>query len=433
MTAQNRVTIAHAGDYFERNREPFFYFADTVWSVFSNARDDEWLEYLEYRRRQGFNALQISALPILHDASDTYVGGTPFAAKRGGGWDFAKMNDAFFARAVEMVRVAATKGFVPVLVLLWGNYVAGTTFSERDPSHIMPLDAVAPYVDHLARLFSPFAPLYAVSGDTNFLDDRAIETYREALNSVKAADPAGLTTFHLQPATALPETFARAPKLDFYMYQAGHRLEQHEYNYTLAEEFLRYPVQRPVVSGEPPYEGHGFGMKYGRFDNSHVRRAFWHAVLSGAKAGFTYGAHGVWSWHRRGAPFTSETWSKIPFDWRTALRFPGAWDAAASKSIFERYEMHRLVPRQDLCITPYDDIRVAMSPSSDVLVLYVPYAADATLSVDLAGYDCITYRLADNGVETPELVLSGGKTTVRMLEANSDALFVATRRSHENR
>ena len=48
--------------FFLRDGQPFFYLADTCWSAFTNITLEEWEEYLNYRRLQGFNALQINVL-----------------------------------------------------------------------------------------------------------------------------------------------------------------------------------------------------------------------------------------------------------------------------------------------------------------------------------------------------------------------------------
>ena len=57
------ITISENKRYFKKNNKNFFYFADTCWSAFTNIDLDSWEYYLQYRRRQGFNVLQINILP----------------------------------------------------------------------------------------------------------------------------------------------------------------------------------------------------------------------------------------------------------------------------------------------------------------------------------------------------------------------------------
>ena len=52
-----RVTIAPDKEHFLRGGKPFFWVGDTVWSAFTNPTEEEWKEYLRFRKTQGFNVL----------------------------------------------------------------------------------------------------------------------------------------------------------------------------------------------------------------------------------------------------------------------------------------------------------------------------------------------------------------------------------------
>ena len=415
-------------DGFVVGGRPWFYFADTVWSAFSRATLEEWTDYLDYRQAQGFNVLQISILPILHDASGPDQGAIPFASNSSGAWDFGTPDIRYFAKAQTMVRMASEAGFVVTLVVLWANYVQETAFAVRDPSHVMPLAAVEPYTRMVMEAFAAYNPVYCISGDTDFGSHMTTAYYMTALNTIKSIDPTAITTLHLQPSVRLPDEIARSSLLDFCMYQAGHRLEDHRFNYLLAEDLFKHSKRRPIVNGEPAYEGHGYGNTYGRFDAFWVRKAFWQSVLSGAKAGFAYGAHGVWSWHRKGNAFTNVEWSKTPFDWKTALRFPGAWDAAFSRWLFEVNGLFGIDPRNDLLRTEYPDIRAAATGDLSAIVVYAPYSVDIPLDADLRDYECRTIVLSERNVTIPRLRRAGGATVVEMVESNSDSLVICKRK-----
>ena len=424
-----KITISENREYFLRDGKPFFYFADTVWSVFSNATIEEWEEYLIYRRTQNFNAVQISVLPVLHDASNTYTGIYPFHPSSEGNWDFYRINDEFFDKAEKMVQMACDKGMVPVLVVLWNNYVPGTWANKKVPQYGIPKDAVKPYTEYVVRRFDKYNPMYFISGDTRFENEEIVEYYLITLNTLKSLAPHALTAMHITSRFhELPEAIVNSDQLDFYIYQAGHHLEYQQDNYRTAQHFLEKPVKRPVLNAEPPYEGHGHGNRYGRFNEFDIRKAFWFSVLGGAKAGFTYGAHGVWSWHKRGAEFTSEEWSKIPFEWRYSLRLPGAWEAAYSKWIFENYQLYDIVPGQQYLLTGYEDIRMAVSPDLQKAAIYVPYSNDVGVRLDANEYDFIMIDLASRNVLRPEVEAKGGTATVKMCDFNTDVLIIATKR-----
>ena len=62
---------------FEKNGKPFFYLADTCWSAFTNINENDWKYYLQYRKRQGYNVLQINILPQW-DASAADLNHSPY-------------------------------------------------------------------------------------------------------------------------------------------------------------------------------------------------------------------------------------------------------------------------------------------------------------------------------------------------------------------
>ena len=100
-----------------------FYLADTVWAAFANATLEEWEEYLEYRKMQNFNVLQISILPLIHDSSDSNIGLMPFEMYENGNFDFYRINDAYFERAKIMVDMAVKRGFIPGCFFCFASFV----------------------------------------------------------------------------------------------------------------------------------------------------------------------------------------------------------------------------------------------------------------------------------------------------------------------
>lgn len=420
------LSVSRTRDYFMDGDRPFFYLADTVWMTFTHATMEEWREYLAYRRRQRFNAVQISVLPVLHDMSESALDLAPFERDEQGRWDFYRPSAAYFERAASMLHEARAAGFVPVLVVLWCNYVPDTWASRRAPEMVMPRDAIAGYVAQVADAFARYEPIFAVSGDTDFATPAAIGHYETALRTLKERCPSALTTLHLAPQTDWPDQFIRLPDLDFYMYQSGHHVEEQSRAYTLAQRFATKEVRRPVVNGEPCYEGHGHGHRYGRFAAFDVRKAIWQSLLSGAGAGVTYGAHGLWSWHKPGMAFTSEAFSMRPFYWREALRFDGAWDASFARAVVERYGLFGLRDRSDLCDAS-PEIRVAASDDLGRVAAYIPYPTELVLDLAPAGYRWSAIDLAARRWTEAEIAPQDGRTRIPMHAANGDVLVIGER------
>jgi hypothetical protein len=435
----NQIEIDGPNGTFTRGGEPFFYLADTAWMAFSNLSVDEWEEYTSFRRAQGFTALQISVLTILNDTSVGKETLLPFALGKDGKMDFSARNGAYFEKAVKMTEILAEKGMVPALVVLWNNYIPGSWASEQI-GNIAPMDEsyLAEYAEYVTSQFNRFNPIYIISGDTAFETETVTRYYSILLEEIKKRSPRALTTMHLSPKAEIPPVIRDSPSLDFYMFQSGHGGDDAGLPVTLAEKFSNYParipaktggavpLRRPVVNGEPCYEGHAYGGKYPRWSAFEVRRAVWQGLLSGAKAGFTYGAHGIWMFQHRGMVFNNRGFSGLPFLWREALHFEGAWDVSWTKWLYENYGFFNLEPNQDLIGNP-EQIRAASSPDRSLIALYIPYAGEVVIHQDLGDYKTCLHLLDKRRAVSPELVIDKGDTLLPMAGYNTDALFVARR------
>lgn len=419
------LTVSETRDYFLRDGREFFYLADTCWSAFTNATLDEWEYYLEFRRAQGFNALQINVLPQ-HDRSEVGAFPQPFKEAPGGGWDFSRVNEEYFDRAEKMVEMAVERGFTPALVVLWCNYVPGTWGSRLPIARVIPREHLVPYVEYVAERFGKYEPVFVISGDTNFEGPEAVEYYATALEVVKRRAPRSLTTMHLAGGLwELPEAIWKSPSYDFYMYQSSHDRDNQRLAYLLAERFYSMPVKRPIVNGEPCYEGIA-GGKFHRFSRADVRRAVWWSLLSGAKAGTAYGALGIWNWHRVGATFYGEQYGGPSFDWRTALGFEGALDVAFAKWLFEKYSLFDIEPANELLSDGNPDVRAARGRGK--VVVYTPYSWSLKLKVDASAYDWECFALEKRSPLKPKVAASSEGAALRVPEANSDLLLVGLER-----
>jgi len=413
------LTVSETQDYLLQDNRPLFYLADTVWAAFANLSIPRWKRYLAYRKAQGFNALQISVLPITHDTSTSPQSLDPFALDDEGHWDFYRLNEAYLDKAVQMVELAVEAGFIPVLGLVWKCYVPGTRASERSPvPSAMPYDAMLAYVEEAIRRFASYEPIFFVSGDTAWDSDQEPVYYNAALELARELAPHSLITMHMVPNATLPDEFVR--KVDFYMYQSGHGAEQRT-PYELASKNLAYAVKRPVVNGEPCYEGHGKGRTLTRFRAFDVRKATWQSLLSGAKVGITYGGHGIWSCHSTGMGFVQPEWKFVPYDWEDALRLPGAWDVGLTRWLWEHYELWDVQPAQELLVREDDEVRIAASENT--IAVYLPHAYDVALNVDLSGYRCELWDLENRRPMAVE-VEAGTSSTVHVSVVNGDLLLL---------
>ncbi|WP_019636618.1 DUF4038 domain-containing protein [Paenibacillus fonticola] len=425
-----KLGISENKRYFINEGAPFFYLADTVWSAFTNITLEEWAHYLDFRRQQGFNVLQMNLLRQW-DASGSELHFEPFAAHADGSYNFFEINESYFDRAETMVQMAVERGFVPALVLLWCNYIPDTWASKIREEPKMPLEAVEPYVLYTVNRFSKYHPIYMVSGDTDFPSVRANQYYSTTLRTVKKHSPQCLTALHIQGRLAmLPDEFSSSPELDFYMYQSGHNSQFQSTTYTLAMDFYNKPDIRPIINSEPCYEQMGFSRRvYGRFTRADVRKAAWQSLLSGAGAGVTYGAHGIWSWHKKGQRFgvTGEGFDS-PYDWQTALKFEGAWDYGFAKWLFEMYELTDLRP-WNIVLKNTEEIRAAATADFTRVAVYIPSNTVLQLDADLSDYQLTLIDLEQRRFSTPQMTVRDKISIMDMHDFEADVLLIGMKNS----
>ncbi|MFP7471417.1 DUF4038 domain-containing protein [Niallia taxi] len=413
---------------FIKNNKPFFYLADTVWSAFTNATLEEWEDYLSYRKKQGFNVLQINMLRQW-DASGSNLILHPFKQMEDGTYDYGSMDIEYFDRAEVMLEMAVKHGFTPALVLLWCNYVPDTWADMFQADNKMPLENVEPYVEYVVQRYAKFSPIYLVSGDSNFPTERSIAYYEKALETVKRISPESVTTLHIQGRLReIPDVFTEGRDLDFYMYQSGHNSQFQPTAYEIAEYLYESSEGRPVVNGEPCYEEISYSRNiYGRFTRFDVRKAAWQSVLAGGASGITYGAHGIWSWHKKGQSFgiVEGEGFDTPYDWRDALKFEGAWDYSFLKYLMELYCLHGLKPL-DIIKDKSKEIRAA--GNEDTIVIYMPVNTKLKLELDSSDYAFTTIDLVNRRFSQTEVVASEEANTIIPLhDFTNDVLIIGTR------
>lgn len=419
--------IQVSGRKFTRSGKDFFYLADTVWSAFTNITMEEWEYYLNQRKFEGFNVLQINTLPQW-DRSTSDLNFYPFPTRDRQTFEFTSFQEDYFTRAKKMCRMAVDKGFRLALVLLWSNYVPGTWASDLISDNIIPYDFIKPLIEKLYQTFDKFNPIYVVGGDTDFESDESVRYYGHALDLMNQLSPHTLKTFHIKGRyDKIPEQFI--DKIDFYMFQSGHNAAYQAMSYELAKKFYSSYPPKPIVNAEPCYEQMGYSRNiYGRFTQRDIRKAAWSSLLSGASAGVTYGAHGIWSWQKIGKPKTGVLGEGFdePMPWEDAVKFPGAWDYGYIKYLFELYRIGELTPA-DMVKNNTSEIRCAQQPGGDLVLAYLPSNTNLILTTKLADHEFKVIDLETKNILIPNVTLRDSETVIQMHNFNEDALIIGRR------
>ncbi len=428
--------------------KPFFWLADTLWSLFTNMTDQEIDSYLTLRKQQGYNALQINILPQW-DRCWVKAPYMPFELKEDGVFDYEKpMKQEYFDNASRILDKVVSYGFIPALVVLWSNYVPGNWASRINGVNVMPKDLIVPYCEKVFESFDQYDPVYIISGDTDFDKEECCEYYQIAMNKMTELSPTTLKTLHIKGRyTYLPDGLV--DKMDFYMYQSGHNGVHLDKCYTMPEEMLsRYPA-KPLLNAEPCYEQMGYsGNKYGRFNQKDIRRAAWMSVLSGAGAGITYGAHGVWNWQKLNMPVNPNAGEG--FDaakpCTEALQFSGAWDYGYLKDIVTRYGA--LLPDDKIgnvtkgfervtdeagevqmisVSNPNPEIKMASTADGKASLIYAPFNTKIIVKEDLSHASIKVIDLVSKNIASPVVEVKEGVSYIQMCPFDEDVLVVIER------
>lgn len=426
--ALGTLTVNDRKDGFLRDGKPWFWLADTCWSAFTSIGLDDWDYYLARRAEQGVNVLQINTLPQW-DRCRPDLGIYPYASEDGTDFDWSAPDPAYWERAREMCRMAVERGIRPALVLLWCNYVPGTwgaRIGQKTGAGTMPREEVVRHVRRVYEALDEFEPVYVVTGDTDFPSDEAVAHYEDALAAICELAPTRLRCMHINRANrTIPAQFV--DRLDFYMYQPGHNAHEQYETWKLPKDFrANYPA-KPIVNSEPCYEMMGASRHvYWRFSAQDCRASAWTGILSGATAGVTYGAHGIWNWQTsRSAGSALGEGFDAPFRWQEALQFPGVWDFGLIPQILDGLGCRSLVPAQDELADDREQIRVAHSiGDAPVYLVYMPRATALALSVELAGYTARAIDLTEKRVAHLPVTVSDGVTRVAQHPFAADVLLV---------
>ncbi len=372
--------------FVHKDGTPFFWLGDTVWSVSSHATKNEWREYLNYRSRQGYNVVQINSLPQW-DASDG-IYRRPFV-EIDGNYDYTRLNTQYFQYLDQLMADSVAAGMLTAMVVLWFNYVPETNLSwGKQWKRQMDIHTAEAFASYLSARYAAYGTIWLISGDTDYESSKAEEIYDAAAYAVREASPyPPLLTAHLNGGLFTPEKLNAKKWLDFHMLQSCHSSDSAEKALLYAEKDRAYDPVRPVINGEPCYDSLRL-MDKDNDDNRLINREFvretaWTSLLGGANAGITYGAHGLWPWHKEGQTYGPMNYG-MPLSWQAALKLESGEDMIYMKQILESLPYGEL--QLNLSVTvKAENVRVVASSTHEnqQLVVYISQSAPLDIEADL--------------------------------------------------
>lgn len=323
---------------------PWLWLGDTAWSIVFKGRPEEWRIYLDRRVEQGYSVLQVTLLPWRWDWTDC-EGNRAFHNS-----DPARPNHAYFRRYDQFLQMAAERGLVVCLMLIWGG-----------PRPLLPavhfsLSEAVAFTRYAVARFAAFPIMWSISGDAEYIDE--LPKWDAVGGAVVDSDPYDRpTTNHLPPSMNWCRLHSDAAWHDFHMVQTGHRRAAVADIADLPAAYARIHPTKAFVNGEPWYEAHPsrdtreYGPPFTAYD---ARYAFWVSILSGAGMGHTYGSQGIWNWKHPGDSEQEVAGPQIGPLWTEALDHPGAAQCGRGAQLLRSIDWWRLRPAPE---------RVQMDPA----------------------------------------------------------------------
>jgi hypothetical protein len=371
----------------QSNGAPFFWLADTAWTLFQRLDHDEADQYFRDRASKGFNLIQAVAFggPIDSIAVPNRYGQLALLHA-----DPEHPNPRYFENIDWMVDRAAQYGLRIAMLPVWGgNQIGGWASTEH---HIFTPKNAAVYGRWLGKRYRGRGIIWILGGDANPIGishyavdkqnrDLTIVDYRPIYDAMASGiiDGEGdkpLITYHLTccswPGTARPRASLYLNDRSWFsvdMLQSSHFRNPKKVmdetgadfawdatrNYEFVGDEYNSTPSRPVIDGEPRYEDLSVDVESdpavvkfkGIWTAYDVRNAAYHAVFAGA-AGHTYGNTSVWQFFDPKYHRPVDAPKALP--WEDAISQPGAAQMQYLKALMLSRPYISRIPDQSLVI-----------------------------------------------------------------------------------
>jgi hypothetical protein len=336
------------------NNQPFFWLGDTGWLLFSKLKRDEAEKYLETRRQQGFNVIQVM---VVHDIKEVNAyGDSALVASNLGKPNVTAGNNPENAAEYDywdhvdwIVERAAAKGIYMALVPVWGSVV------KAKASHINSENAKV-YADFLAERYKNKSNIIWMNGG-DIAGSDCTDVWNTIGATLRKQNPDKLITYHPRGRTQSSTWFHNENWLDFNCFQSGHRtyaqdtskkdLKYGEDNWKYVNVDYRKTPVKPTLDAEPSYEKIPYGLhdvKLPRWKAADVRRYGYWSVFAGA-CGYTFGNNDVMQMHK---PTDKKSAYGSKEYWYQSINDPGAKQMVYLKQLMLSRPYFERVPDQSL-------------------------------------------------------------------------------------
>ena len=342
---------------------PFLYLADTAWELLARLTTEEACRYLDDRMAKGFTVVQAVVLPELHRLSDYAAAGMPLLADTVRG----VLHEKYMQHIDTVISEAYRRGIYMALVPVWGDKVDKKWGLGPE---LFDCKKAIKYGTTVGRRWGQRPNVIWIMGGDRGAEGKAYRVWNEMAKAIGRHSRGQLMTYHPHGEHSSGMWLHDAPWLDFNMIQSGHCQSSYEIYRRLLLPAIDAVPQKPVVDGEPRYEGipMNFDASKPRFTAADVRRSLYQCMLSGA-AGYAYGNNNIWQMYGPG----KEPVCHADRYWYEALDMEGACQLHHFVRLWHKYDFRRSVPFT--APRPADDYRADEAVARlfrDALVCYFP-------------------------------------------------------------
>ncbi len=354
-SAQKSLKISANKRFFtDEKGAPFFWLGDTGWLLFVKCSREDAIHYLETRKQQGFNVVQVMVLHDMNNTKNVYgdsalINLDASKPKITPGNNFSNADEYDYWDHVDfIVKEAAKRNIYMGMVPVWGSNVKGGKVNVQQG------EAYARFLAN--RYKNSWNIIWLNGGDVKGTE--GLDVWKTIGATLKQLDPRHLMTYHPRGRTSSSDWFHNESWLDFNMFQSGHKnyaqdtvsTEKNHYgedNWKFIDVDWNLKPTKPTLDGEPSYENIPQGLHDSlmpRWKDADLRRyAYWSVFAGGA--GFTYGENATMQFNNMG------DWTAnygVTNNWKQAILSPGATQMVHLKKLMLSKSYFDRVPAQEL-------------------------------------------------------------------------------------
>lgn len=370
-------TIQHEpGKYYLSYNDgaPFFWLACTAWNGALKSNDEEWGHYLNQRKRNNYNVIQLVTTEWRgcdkNPEGLTAIDGT----------GYIHIHPEFFKRIDRKIDEANKKGLVVSPVILWALPFGDGR--ELSPGYTLPLDEAILLAKYIVARYQGNHVIWTLGGDGKYYDEQEVkwkEIGRRVFNDIDHAP----VTLHPHGSSWVGNLYDKEEWYSLMGYQSSHNNGEGVVNWiNKGPMFQMWSKLKPMpyINMEPNYEEIGF-----RISAEDVRNASYWSIFATPVAGVTYGANGIWPWLAEGERILNHNDKGGVTGWRKSIEFPGSIQMGYLAGFVTRFDWWNLFPANEILAEQPGEkiynhwISVVKSSDDETIIAYIPKKAEVKL------------------------------------------------------